>query len=233
MIGGTGGSGARDPIACVLFDFDFTLGDSSEAIVLSVNAGLAAAGLPDRASAEVLRTVGYPLRKKFEMLAPPDAHGRLDTFERAFHAEAARVMHSMTRLYDGAIDLLGVLRERGLRTGVVSTKHRVHLVKILTHLGALELLDTVVGGDEVGRNKPDPEGLVIAASRVGVEPARCCYVGDHKVDDEAARAAGMGFILMDGTRSDFASRESVPEAANRIRCLRELPTMLGLSAPRS
>ena len=192
MIGATGGTRAGDPIVCVLFDFDFTLGDASEAIVRSVNAGLAAAGVRERSPVEVLRTVGYPLRKKFELLAPPDAHGRVDTFERAFHAEAAGVMHRMTRLYDGAIDLLDMLHERGLRTGVVSTKHRVHLVKILGHLGVLGFLDAVVGGDEVARNKPDPEGLFIAASRVGVEPARCCYVGDHRVDEEAARAAGDG-----------------------------------------
>ena len=67
-------------------------------------------------------------------------------------------------------------------------------------LGALKLFDVVVSSGEPGgpaKLKPDPEGYVSAAARLGVEPALCLVIGDRDdADGQAARAAGMGFCLI-------------------------------------
>lgn len=67
-------------------------------------------------------------------------------------------------------------------------------------LGARELFDVVVSSGEPGgpaRLKPDPEGYLSAASRLGVTPARCLVIGDRDdADGAAARAAGMGLCLI-------------------------------------
>jgi pyrophosphatase PpaX len=49
----------------------------------------------------------------------------------------------------------------------------------------------VVGGDETEKHKPDPEPLLLAAERMGVDPATAAYVGDSPFDMRAAKAAGM------------------------------------------
>ena len=50
---------------------------------------------------------------------------------------------------------------------------------------------TIVCGDTTPHAKPHPAPLLEASRRIGVEPARCLYVGDDPRDIEAGRAAGM------------------------------------------
>jgi HAD superfamily hydrolase (TIGR01549 family) len=67
----------------------------------------------------------------------------------------------------------------------------------LEALGASSLFDTIVASGEPGgprRLKPHPEGYLLAAERLEVEPAACLVIGDRDdADGEAARAAGMAF----------------------------------------
>lgn len=67
----------------------------------------------------------------------------------------------------------------------------------LEALGASRLFDTIVASGEPGgprRLKPHPEGYLLAAARLEVEPSACLVIGDRDdADGEAARAAGMAF----------------------------------------
>jgi pyrophosphatase PpaX len=58
------------------------------------------------------------------------------------------------------------------------------------------MFETLVGGDETERHKPDPQPLLVAAERMGVAPEACAYVGDSPFDVRAARAAGMGALAV-------------------------------------
>mgnify|MGYP000333035643 CR=1 FL=1 len=51
----------------------------------------------------------------------------------------------------------------------------------------------VVGRDSVGSSKPDPEGLLVVADEMGVDPADAVFVGDSESDRTAARRADMHF----------------------------------------
>jgi HAD superfamily hydrolase (TIGR01509 family) len=70
----------------------------------------------------------------------------------------------------------------------------------LAALGASSLFDLVVSSGEPGgpsRLKPDPEGYLSAATRLGIEPSRCLVIGDRDdADGAAARAAGMAFQIV-------------------------------------
>jgi phosphoglycolate phosphatase-like HAD superfamily hydrolase len=57
--------------------------------------------------------------------------------------------------------------------------------------GLEEQMRAVVTYEETERHKPRPDPLLLAAKRLGFEPAACWYVGDSTHDMEAARAAGM------------------------------------------
>jgi len=68
------------------------------------------------------------------------------------------------------------------------------------------LFETVVGGDETEKHKPDPEPLLLAAERMGVDPSQAAYVGDSPFDVGAAKAAGMYAIAVTWGRIHDRSR---------------------------
>jgi pyrophosphatase PpaX len=76
------------------------------------------------------------------------------------------------------------------------------------------LFETVVGGDETERQKPDPEPLLLAAKRLGADPAQTAYVGDSPFDIRAAKAAGMFAVAVTwGRIHDTAKLEAeAPDA---------------------
>jgi len=94
----------------------------------------------------------------------------------------------------GMEDVLLRLHEGGRRLGVVTAKRRSTVELAFARVPVAHLFETVVGGDETERHKPDPEPLLLAAERMGADPKECAYVGDSPFDMQAARAAGMRAI---------------------------------------
>lgn len=89
---------------------------------------------------------------------------------------------------------IAAFKQQGGRTALVSDyPARVKLAA----LGAASLFDVVVASGEPGgpvRLKPDPQGYLLAAQRLGVPPAACLVIGDRDdADGEAARRAGMRY----------------------------------------
>ncbi|HKY35661.1 MAG TPA: HAD family hydrolase [Polyangiaceae bacterium] len=95
------------------------------------------------------------------------------------------------------LDALRGYRAQGGKTALVSDYPASGKLRAL---GALELFDLVISSGEDGgpsKLKPDPEGYLSAASRLGIEPARCLVIGDRDdADGAAARAAGMGLCII-------------------------------------
>lgn len=98
----------------------------------------------------------------------------------------------------GAHALLRGLRQRGLRTGMVSNfDHRLPAVLAALELAAL--LEVVVVPADVGAAKPDPRIFHAALTRLGVAPAAALYVGDD-ADDDIAGATAAGLRALDVAR---------------------------------
>jgi HAD superfamily hydrolase (TIGR01549 family) len=97
----------------------------------------------------------------------------------------------------GLLDEITAFRAEGGRTAIVSDYPAE--VK-LAALGAASLFDRVVAsGDSGGPRhlKPSPEGYLMAASALEVEPRRCLVIGDRAdADGAAASSAGMEFRLV-------------------------------------
>jgi len=95
------------------------------------------------------------------------------------------------------LDEITAFRSEGGRTAIVSD-YPAHTK--LDALGASALFDRVIASGDAGgprHLKPIPEGLLLAASALEVEPKRCLVVGDRSdADGAAASAAGMEFRLI-------------------------------------
>jgi putative hydrolase of the HAD superfamily len=121
----------------------------------------------------------------------PDSVGIDEYFDTLFrHFATAEAWRVVPR----GRETLVALRQRGVRTGIVSNfDHRLH--GLLEALRLRPLLDTVVLPSDAGAVKPDPRIFRMALRRIGVTPREALYVGDDPKEDlEGARAAGLTAI---------------------------------------
>ena len=162
----------------VLFDFDYTLGDSTKPIVESYTAGLTAMGWPVPDREAVRRTVGYTLEDGYTMLTGDTDEEHRREFFRRFKAHAAAIMVTDTDLCPGAAELLEWLREAGVPAGIVSTKGGDVLNEIFQRQGLRDRLALIVGGQDVTKVKPDPEGLDFAVERLKEDKSVILFCGD-------------------------------------------------------
>ena len=193
------------PARAVLFDFDFTLADSSEGVVVCMNHALGRLGLPPAPADAIRRTIGLDLPTALARLAGEEWRSREDEFFEHFVGKADEVMVPSTFFLPGAASVLRTLHDAGCPVGVVTTKYRHRVEDALERDGLRTLVDVIVGIDDVARPKPAPDGLLRAAGLLGTSIGDCVYVGDSVVDAMAAEAAGMGFVaVLSGTTGEEA-----------------------------
>ena len=187
----------------VLFDFDFTLADSSEGIVVCMNHALARLGLPPAPADAIRRTIGLDLHTALGILAGEEWRSREEEFLEHFIRRADEVMVASTVFLPGAARVLRTLHEAGYRVGVVTTKYRHRVEDALERDGLRAFVEVIVGADDVPRPKPAPDGLLRAVNSLGISTDDCVFVGDSEVDASAAQAVGMAFVaVLSGTTTE-------------------------------
>lgn len=90
----------------------------------------------------------------------------------------------------GARELLVQLREMGVSTGVVTSTQTDQARHHLESVGLLDLLDQVIGGDQVAQGKPSPDGYLKMAAHLGHVPEECAAFEDSNTGIRAAVASG-------------------------------------------
>jgi len=171
----------------VLFDFDGTVVDSGGIILASMRHATREVLGRDYTDEELMQTVGGPgLEAQMRAIAPDQVDRLVDVYRA--HNEP---LHDELEACLGMEDVLVQLREEGRRLGIVTAKRRSTVELAFARLPLEHLFDVVVGGDETERHKPDPEPLLVAAERLGSDPADTAYVGDSPFDIRAAKAAAM------------------------------------------
>jgi pyrophosphatase PpaX len=171
----------------VLFDLDGTVIDSGAIILASMrHAAREVLGVevPDE---QLMAAVGGPgLEAQMQALSPERAD-ELVTVYRA-HNEP---LHDELVCCAGMDEVLVQLKDEGRRLGIVTAKRRQTVELAFARIPIEPLVETVVGGDETKKHKPDPEPLLLALERLGAAPDDAVYVGDAPFDVQAAKAAGL------------------------------------------
>jgi phosphoglycolate phosphatase len=213
-------------IQSVIFDFDYTLVDSSAASIECVSFALNVMRLPVPAPELICKTIGMSLEDTLKALTLIDDPGAAKEFRRLFTHRADHVMLDMIVFLSGAKQILSELDSRGILLGIVSNKYRYRIEAFLQREHLEELIDVIVGFEDTPKPKPEPDGLLIAISKLGRPQEQTVYVGDSLIDAETAGRIGMSFIaVLTGvtTRQDFAGYYPCSIVNN----LQELPQLLG------
>jgi HAD superfamily hydrolase (TIGR01509 family) len=180
---------ARD-IRAVIFDLDGTLADTFTLIVGAWNAGVGPITGKSYSEEEVISRFGIPdpqmIRREFgddETLGP-----RAD---EAYHAFYEREHAALVKAFDGIDEMLSQLRALNVPLGLMTGKGRRSAGITVESLGWKDVFAAIVTGEDVKRQKPEPEGLLTVAARLNVPPSSCAFVGDSPADMGAGKSAGM------------------------------------------
>ena len=207
-----------------LFDFDYTLVNSESAILKCFHITLAETGYPDRQDADICQTIGLPMVDAVKRIINTTDTVEAMDFINIYKKEADRYMTAGTHFFPHTIKTLTTLRQRGARIGIISskTRHRIQEKFDLDHVS--ELIDRIIGSNDVSAFKPDPEGIRKAMQWFKAAPEDILYTGDSYVDAEAARNAGVDFAAV-------TTGTTTTETFNRyphIRIMRDIQELLDL-----
>lgn len=101
-----------------------------------------------------------------------------------------------TRAIPGAADVLSRLRKRGIKIGILTRGCSGYAKTALKVGGMEELVDQIECRNSDTKAKPDPEAYLKLVSRLGVEKDETIFVGDHPIDAQCAKNAGVRFVAV-------------------------------------
>ncbi len=197
----------------VIFDLDGTLLDTLGDLHVAVNHALRAFSFPERSLEEVRRFIGNGVVKLMER-ATPDGTGEkinkecLDVFREYYLAH----MQDTTAPYEGVIELIEKLKEKGIKTAVVSNKLHQAVFELCQDYFS-GLIDEAIGVSVEIERKPSPVNVFKALEKMGVTANECVYIGDSEVDVQTARNAGVECI---GVTWGFRDRGELEAAGCQI-----------------
>lgn len=94
--------------------------------------------------------------------------------------------------------LIDLLRVKGFKIGVYTNSIRETAEAMLKYAGLLDKIDVLVTNQDVRNPKPDPEGYILACSKLKVEPQKTYVVEDGEYGSVSALAAGCRLIRVNG-----------------------------------
>lgn len=206
--------------ACI-FDLDGTLLDTLQDLANSVNIALEDFGQPVRTVEEVRAFVGNGVRKLMQRAVPEGTDEDLGEriYER-FLEVYDREKNHYTKPYDGILELIALLKARGIACAVLSNKND-DAVAALCEAHFPNCFEFTQGMRPGVAPKPAPDALFALCTRMGINPEDAVYIGDSEVDVKTAQAAGMRLVAVTW---GFRSREMLAKtgAKEMIDAPREL-----------
>ena len=184
----------RGIIACVkkaiLFDLDGTLLDTEESILSAFIHAFTTHKATHPARDNILRLMGRPIRDMYKMLAPEYDTERMLDAHREFQGQNLDLVKS----FSGVPETLAKLRSAGLKLAIVTSRLRPSCIAYLEATNLRNVFATIVTGDDVKNQKPDPESVFRALTALDVLPPDAFMVGDTFADIGAGKNAGVATI---------------------------------------
>ncbi|MBO4404969.1 MAG: HAD-IA family hydrolase [Treponema sp.] len=182
----------------VIFDLDGTLLDTIEDIKDSVNHALEQFSLKTHSTDTIRSFVGNGFARLIELSVEGGKDNPLftDVLNSALSWYAG---HSQvkTKAYDGIKELLSALKEKGIKTAIVSNKPCAQ-VKQLAEIYFSDFMDSSLANGENEKagikRKPAPDMVTSLLSAMDVKPQEALYCGDSDVDIMTARNAGLDCV---------------------------------------
>ena len=189
-----------------LFDFDYTLANAETGIVKCFKLLMQQEGYFIPPDDEIKKTIGLPMIEAIRVLFKEDDDKLLHELKDKYTEFADIHMTPNTVLYQQTIPALRRIKESGAKTAIISSKTRRRIMQTLTRDNIADLVEFVIGSEDVKTHKPSPEGMFMAIERFGADKKDVLYIGDNVIDGGAAQNAGVDFAAVltgNNVREDF------------------------------
>lgn len=215
-------------IKAVLFDLDGTLIDSeyfyfsSWAPILEDSFGLILSfedWIREFAGHTLVRNVAY-LKEQYQIDTTEDY-----MWKRTREAYSKSSMLNVN-LMPYAKEVLAMLREKGIRMGLVTSSYQTTVDTVLGNHGLLDCFEFFVTREQVEHAKPNPEPYLLALTKLGLNAREVLAVEDTITGTTSASAAGLMCI---GVSKHSTERERIaPKATVLFHDLNEVMAYFNL-----
>jgi len=180
-------------ITTVLFDFDGTIMNTNEIVIKSWQHTYRTVKGEELPAERIVKTFGEPLyitmARLFPQIAPETGIEIYRSYLREHYA-------FMIKPFPGMVDLVIEVKERGYKTGLVTSRVKDTTVSGLVQFGLYSHMDCLVTCEDTDKHKPDPEPIKIALGKLSANPDETIMLGDTMFDIICARNAGVKSALV-------------------------------------
>lgn len=177
----------------IIFDWDGTLMDSIDKIVLCMQAAAKQENQLVPTEQNVKNIVGLSLQIAMEKLFPTSSSAEQSLLVDAYRHQYNQYEHVYTPLYEGITDLLTTLKSQGYTLAVATGKGRHGLNRMLEISHTAHLFSATVCADEAS-SKPDPLMISLLLDKLNVTSEQAIMIGDSSYDLDMAKNAGIKSI---------------------------------------
>ena len=190
----------------ILFDLDGTLVDTAPDLMRAHNHVMKKFGYPTKSTEEIRNLVGqgagamlgrsiYGQAKK-EMRKIQDEKIKKEMID-VFIDFYGKNIANESKLIDGAYDFLKWCKENEISMGVCTNKQEHLAIDLLKQIKVYDFFEYVAGSNTFDFCKPDPRHLTNVIEIMQGDIKKSIMIGDSETDGNAAKAAGIPFILLE------------------------------------
>lgn len=197
-------------IKAVLFDLDGTLINTNRLILESFKHTFRTQLNMEMEEEKIVKFFGEPLRKSLATVDPDNVEKLTDAFHK-FNSDNHDIL---AEKYEGTVETIKALKERGIKVAIVTSKRRIMSERSLKLIQVYDLMDVIITPEDTDKHKPNGEPALLACERLGVSPEEALMVGDSIYDVKCGKNAGSKTCIV--TYSFFSIEDLLKEKPDYV-----------------
>ncbi len=201
----------------VLFDLDGTLIDTAPDLMVAHNHVMKKFGYKERGFSDIKKLAGggskAMLKKSIHTIA--ELSGKIKKTDEKMEEEMTKEfidfysknINTKSKLITGVIEFLDWCKNNSISMAICTNKQEHLSVDLLKKIKIYHFFDYVAGGNTFNYNKPNPKHLTDTLEIIGGNIKKTIMVGDSETDSNAAKAANIPFVLIEGGYTERKTNE--------------------------
>ena len=201
----------------VLFDLDGTLVDTAPDLMVAHNHVMKKFGYEERNFSDIKKLAGGGSRSmlKKSIHAIAELSGKIKKTDEKMEEEMTKEfidfysknINTKSKLITGVIEFLDWCKNNSISMAVCTNKQEHLSIDLLKKIKIYHFFDYVAGGNTFNYNKPNPKHLTDTLEIIGGNIKKTIMVGDSETDSNAAKAADIPFVLIEGGYTERKTNE--------------------------